>query len=41
MIETISVDHVKIGMRIIGTDEHDFLGELLVYELRREAAPPA
>ncbi len=29
----------KIGMRIVGTDEHDFLGELLVYELRRDAAP--
>ena len=28
----------KIGMRIIGTDEHDFLGELLVYQLRGEAA---
>ena len=25
----------KIGMQIVGTDEHDFLGELLVYELRR------
>ena len=31
----------KIGMRIIGSDEHDFLGELLVYELRRGAAPAA
>lgn len=25
----------KLGMRIVGTEEHDFLGELLVYELRR------
>jgi RimJ/RimL family protein N-acetyltransferase len=25
----------KLGMKIVGTDEHDFLGELLVYELRR------
>lgn len=36
----------KLGMRIIGTEEHDFLGELLVYELRRSdlaaaAAAPA
>lgn len=26
----------KIGMKVVGTDEHDMLGELLVYELRRE-----
>ena len=25
----------KLGMKVVGTDEHDFLGELLVYELRR------
>jgi RimJ/RimL family protein N-acetyltransferase len=25
----------KLGMQIVGTEEHDFLGELLVYELRR------
>ena len=25
----------KIGMQVVGTDEHDFLGELLVYELRK------
>lgn len=34
----------KLGMRIVGTDEHDFLGELLIYELRKgdlAAASPA
>lgn len=25
----------KIGMTVVGTDEHDFLGELLIYERRR------
>lgn len=25
----------KVGMRVVGTEDHDFLGEMLVYELRR------